>query len=479
VTVDTALHFVSSRSKQKIRSSAVALQDYLFQDRLVTTFGWRRDKSIAKNSAGLTRTSGGFTDPANLDVWGSGQTVSGTTKTYGGVLKPFKGWRAIDSSAERGNYFSEVIRSLNFSYNRSDNFTPAGITTDFYGNNLSLPTGKGKDYGVGVSLFGNKLYAKLNWFETSQNNARGAVVAQPLTRTITVDDVLFRTWAQMVTRSGSINDAAVQNIVGLPGALGTTPLRSLFAPIVAVGATSTVESEGLEATITYNPTRNWNMKFTAGKQETVYSNIAPEFDAWIAERLPLWTAARAAGFPDFWNTTGQNFTDAGFNITELGAAQRVQDYWYTNVDPIMRTAKRLEGKVTPEQRKWRWNFITNYAFTQGALKDVGVGGAARWEDRAAIGYLGAAPDPDGVVRSLDVDRPVFDGKQFHLDLWLSYTLRSLPWFGERVKTKLQLNVRDALENGGLEPIAVNPDGQKVAFRIKDPRQWFLTATFDF
>ena len=46
-------------------------------------------------------------------------------------------------------------------------------------------------------------------------------------------------------------------------------------------------------------------------------------------------------------------------------------------------------------------------------------------------------------------------------------------------TKLQLNVRDVLENGGLEPIAVNPDGQKAAFRIKDPRQWFLSATFDF
>ena len=55
----------------------------------------------------------------------------------------------------------------------------------------------------------------------------------------------------------------------------------------------------------------------------------------------------------------------------------------------------------------------------------------------------------------------------------------MPWFGDKVRTKLQLNVRDALENGGLEPIAVNPDGQKVAFRIKDPRQWFLTATFDF
>src|SRR5207248_88001 len=148
ITVDTGLHFVSSRSKQKIKSAALALQDYLLEDRLVTTFGVRRDKSIAKNSAGLTRTSAGLTDPANLDVWATGQTVSGTTKTYGGVLKPFKGWRGIDSSAEHGNYLSELVRSLNFSYNKSNNFTPAGITTDFVGNNLALPTGAGKDYGI-------------------------------------------------------------------------------------------------------------------------------------------------------------------------------------------------------------------------------------------------------------------------------------------------------------------------------------------
>jgi hypothetical protein len=325
----------------------------------------------------------------------------------------------------------------------------------------------------------NKLYARLNWFETSQDNARGAVVQQPLTRTITMDDAFFRSWARMVTQSANVFTPAVNNIVQLPADLAGTAFNALFAPIVSVGATSTVKAKGLEATVTYNPTPNWNMKFTLGKQETVFNNIAPEWDAWVAQRMPIWLAAKAAGFPDFWNTTGQDLTNAGITDSTLGAAQRVQDYWYTNVDPIMRTAKRLEGKVTPDQRKWRWNFITNYGFVRGPLKDFGVGGAARWEDRAAIGYYGAAPDADGIIRTLDINRPIFDGEQFHVDLWTSYTLRRLPFFGDKVRTKLQLNVRDVFENGGLEPIAVNPDGQKIAFRIKDPRQWFLTATFDF
>jgi outer membrane receptor protein involved in Fe transport len=479
ITVDTALHFVSSRSKQRIRTYAIALQDYLFQDRLITTFGMRRDKSTARTSTGLTRTSAGLTNPANLDVFGAAQVVADNTRTHGAVLKPFKGWSSLDASAERGNTFSEVVRSLSFHYNKSDNFVPQGITTDFYGSNLSLPTGKGEDYGLGLALFNNKLYARLNWFKTSQNNARGAVVAQPLTRTLTVDDVLFRSWAQMVTGSANVNAAAVANIVKLPAGYAALPLNSLFAPLVAVGATSTVEAEGMELTLTYNPTRNWNIKFTAGKQETIFSRIAPEWDAWKTERMALWTTATAPGFTPFWSSTGQTFTNAGIAQSTIGATQTVADWWFTNVEAIMSTAKRLEGKVTSDQRKWRWNVITNYTFESGPLANFGVGGAARWEDKAAIGYLGSNPDPDGIIRTLDVNRPVFSGEAFHVDLWASYRIKSLPWFGDKVGTKLQLNVRDVLEGGGLEPLAVNPDGQKIAFRIKDPRQWYLTATFDF
>lgn len=477
IQVDSALHFVSSRSKQEVKSRAVALQDYFFQDRLVTTFGWRQDRSDARSSAGLTRFASGFTDPANLNNFTTVQVIKGDTKTYGGVFRPFKGWRAIDGSAEQGNVFADAIRGLSFHYNRSENFTPAGIQTDFYNNQLPFPQGKGKDYGVGISLFRDKLVARLNFYEASQKQARGALVAQPLTRTQTIDDVMLRNWAQMVTGSAGNTSAAVNNVLQLPAFHAAQPAGVFFN--VPVGATSTVDSEGLELQLIYNPTPNWTIKLNGGQQETIFSSVGPEYDTWIAERMAVWTSARAAGFPDFWNTTGQDFTNAGFTNTGVGATQRVQDWFFTNVDAVVRTAKRLEGKATPEQREWRWNAITNYAFTQGRLKGFGVGGAARWESEAAIGYLGSAPDPDGMIRSLDVNRPVFDDTKMHFDFWLSYTFRGLPWIGDKVRTKVQLNVRDALENGGLEPIAVNPDGRPTAFRIVEPRQWYLTATLDF
>ena len=44
---------------------------------------------------------------------------------------------------------------------------------------------------------------------------------------------------------------------------------------------------------------------------------------------------------------------------------------------------------------------------------------------------------------------------------------------------IQINVNNALENGRLMPTQVNFDGTPWAFRIIDPRQIVLTATFSF
>jgi len=43
---------------------------------------------------------------------------------------------------------------------------------------------------------------------------------------------------------------------------------------------------------------------------------------------------------------------------------------------------------------------------------------------------------------------------------------------------LQLNVRNLQEGGRLQAISAYPNGRPGAFRIVDPRQFILTATFD-
>lgn len=478
---DDAIHFASNKSKQDITSWAIALQSYLLQDRLVTTLGYRHDRSVARTSsgqAGPTRLPNGLTNMDALTRYGAAQVVAGNTKSYGGVFRPLKSWRAVENAADKGSWLADAARNLSFTYNRSENFSPAGINTDFHGNFLPFPTGKGKDYGIGASLFGNKLVARINFYESSANNSRGALIAQVLSRSATVDDTFFRAYAALVTGTAQ-NSQAVADMMKLPGTYGTTP-GQLFA--LPLGATQTVVSKGTEVQITYNPSRNWTMKFTGGKQEAIFSNIGGEYTSWIAERMPIWTTAAApagSNIPRFWDATGTTLQGLGLGGFGLGDSQRVQDYFFTNVQAVASTAQRLSGKVTPDLRKYRWNIITNYNFDAGALRGVGVGGAIRWEDKAAIGYRGSAPDPDGIIRSLDVNKPVYDEAQEHLDLWVSYTFKSLPWLGDKTSLRLQANVRDALESGGLMPIAVNPDGSPTAYRIVDSRQWYVSATFDF
>lgn len=467
-----ALHFVSTRSFQNIDSRAIAFQSYLLDERLVTTIGFRHDQSTAATSAFLGILPNGQTNTAGLNVFPTPQKVSGDTHSYGGVFRPFKGWRGLDSRADQGSFVADFLRGLSFTYNESTNFSAAGVQTDFEGNFLPLPTGKGKDYGVGVSLFQNKLVARLNFFESSGRNARGALVAQPLTRTQTIDDVVFRLWAQQAT-GGAPTSAAVNNVLKLPANLAAQPAGVFFN--TPVGATSTVDAEGLEFQLTYNPVRNWTLKFTAGRQQTIFSEIAPQWNDWVAQRLPIWQAATAPGQVPFWQATGTDIPNTGV----LGPDQSVADWFFTNVDAVVRTAQRNQGKATSGQREWRWNAISNYQFVSGPLKNLSVGAGVRWEDQAIAGYRGSAPDADGIIRSLDTDRPIFDQSQFHLDLWTAYTFKSFPWLGDKVRTKVQFNVRDLTESGGLEPIAFNPDGSAFAFRIKDPREFFLSLTFDF
>ena len=100
----------------------------------------------------------------------------------------------------------------------------------------------------------------------------------------------------------------------------------------------------------------------------------------------------------------------------------------------------------------------------------------RWEDKAAVGFLGRPPEADGVIRELDPDRPVYDKARFHLDLSIGYRFKLA---NDRIRVRTQLNVRDVLEDGRLQTVAVDPLGRATVSRIIDPRQIILTTTFDF
>jgi hypothetical protein len=323
-----------------------------------------------------------------------------------------------------------------------------------------------------------------------------------------VDTSLFRNWARHIalinrgfdptdttTFGQGLTPAETTALEGEIAAIWGLPF-TYYADIGSIFATRSAEAKGVEVQLTYNPTPNWTLKFTAGQQDTKYANVLKEFDAWYDERFPTWSNARAANFlrPEFQQFA--KFTqDNGIEVdltnflTSYGyrpeirlgdqfGNENVQLYYDNVVTPQYAIARDLEGQSAPGQRKLRWSAVTNYTFDEGRLRGWAVGGRQRWEDKAVIGYYGKVNPGSGStdLTLSDVSRPIYDSSNNYTDLWVSYTRRI---WNDRVNMKVQLNIANVFESGGLRVVGVNYDGSPNAYRIIDSRQFVLTTKFDF
>lgn len=445
----------STRTRREIRTLGVATQNFFLQDRIVTTFGWRQDRNRSRDSNGAT------IDPATglinydaLNTWQRWVENSGKTKTKGVVVKPLK-W-------------------LYLHYNESDSFQPAATAYNLLGDVLPNPTGQGKDYGITFNLLQGKLFFKINKYDTFQKNSRSGDAGTVATRALRIesnratgnnDAFNFETWATLLATSRftaqgiqptaqQLNDA-VSKIMGLPVGF----IDNIVGKTVA--ETSDIAAKGYELELNYNP-GNWTLKIAGAKQQAIDSNISPTLTNYLNERLPIWTTAKDDAGNLWWKTS-------------FGSAGTAENFYIANVSAPLKLAIANQGKPRTQVREWRYNALTKYTFRTGRLRGLDVGGAVRWEDKAAIGFLAGAPDSDGIVRTLDPNKPVYDEARYYFDFMAGYSLKL---FNDKIRTRLQLNVRNIFENGRLQKIAVNPDGVPFAYRIVDPRQIILSASFD-
>jgi TonB-dependent Receptor Plug Domain len=507
--------------QREVKSTNIAVQSNFLEDRLVTTLGWRHDDYRArKTTTGIIarvdgtqvapalaagdiyHTSNGYADyNLVMNRWNRWDKLSGQTRTLGGAFRPLKGWGFIPRTVGADSPLSSFLQNLTLYYNESDNFNPpAAFQTDYFGKPLPKPTGTDREIGVGFSMLNNKLVARINWFTTKNNNERTAAASTLLTRLAYGDTTLMIPWASAVVRLRHGADTTVSgwnsetvNPINSNPALLQEVYNFLKLPVnyysgVSPAGTQDSVSKGAELQLTYNPTRNWTMKMTGARQAVVYSNVAPQYDAWLAVRMPVWLAATAPEIQDFTDSSGaayslKNFwTASGYsgntNPNDPGGNTSTQAYFNNTVVSQVALAKALEGAVAPDQRKYRMSYLTNYVFTDGKLKGFSVGGNERWESKSAIGYFGKVGDPTQPlnINLSDVTRPIFDSGNYYTDLWVAYSRKV---FHDKIRWKLQLNCNNATESGHLQPIAVNFDGSPYAYRIIDSRQFLLTSTFSF
>lgn len=483
VEIGTALWWPSTnRVTREIDSLSGGLQSKFWNGKIITTVGLRED-DYSSTSYGGGREDAGYT----------GGLPTGGTDFY---FTNAQGTEEIEGRTYTKGIVFKATEKISLTYNEADNFNPpGGNSTDFYGNALPKPTGEGKDYGIRFNLLENKLHAGINWFKTTSSNARG-VPSVFIDRTQRIDYNFMEAWADKVVRirhgaDPTIEDWANNDIYPRSQAMtdevwAMIGLDENFRNGVSVQGTQDTEAKGVEFQLTYNPLQNWTLKFNASKQTTSFANVAPQWEPWATERQAAWQAATATDvdasymqfngrelrLQNYWTAVGYKGGDIiddhqwGWNT--------IRDYYQLTVLDEIATIRNKEGQIVNGQREWRANVLTNYVLTDGKFAGLGFGGSVRWEEAAAIGNYGIVSE-DGVMRQPDISRPIYGDSELHADLWVHYRMD----IGNNKSLKLQLNIRDAFESGGLQAIAANFDGSVYGYRFVDPRQFVFTSTLEF
>ncbi len=455
--------------KTILKTRGGVLQSHLFGGRLVTTFGLRMDERLNRQRGRpvfVATPDGVVLDyDSTFDLLPADWVrASGDTRTAGAVLKP--------------------TRWLNLHYNESDSFQPAGYAVGLYLNSLPDPTGAGKDYGFSLNLFNGKLVLRANRYETTQIDTRNGsmrTLAQRV-RNMDFDSPNSNQFFNLTTRARAwVTNAAtaqgrtltidqinqeVARITKLDiSYLTREESRDLQNSLVA--ETQDVTAKGTEIEVHFNPNSVWTTKFNVTEQQSIDSKLAPGVSNWINERLPIWQSIIDPEIGRPWFTERYNGTNS--------PSQFLQN----NVVSQLDIATATEGKSRPQIRRYRANLTSSYRLAglgidRDWLKRLTVGGAVRWEDKGAIGYFGMESLP-AIITKLDPARPVYDKAHTYYDAFFAYRTKMM---SNKVGVTLQLNIRNLLENGRLQAISAFPDGSHNGYRIVDPRQFILTATFD-
>lgn len=481
-----------SNTKTILKTLGGVIQSHFFESRIVTTFGKRSDQQYVKNGSTPQRLNadGMSFDYQSIDHWAAGdyRFNEGDTTQKGVVARPFRGWGFVNrlaqgSGAER--FLGQALNGLSLSYNRSDSFRPQDPRVDLYLRPLPNPSGQGKDYGFALNLFDNRFVLRVNSYETKQLKTRGGdagTIAQRVTRTDVASNGAFllqdRAIDWVTATNPTWTTAQIQAEVGRQ--MGIPWERQLAIEEAfnsgQISSTNDIVAEGKEIELNYNPTSYWTVAASITKNESRNENVSNDIAQWISERMPIWTTIRD-------QRTGQLWWN-----TNYGGAQTAAQNFAVFVGSPYAVVQQSEGAPQPNIRKYSARFSTNFklaGITQHEqLKRFELGGALRFADKGFLGYYGVQKLP-ATITDLDRNNPIWDRGDFfgkkttgHYSLDLNFRYRTRLW-ANKVSASFQLNIRNLQENGDrLQPIGAFPDGTPHTYRIVDPRQFILSATFD-
>lgn len=490
--------------KRIIKTTGGVIQSHWLDGKLVSTFGLREDQVYAKQGMTPQQLLNDNTehDFNQINSWEPNYRYSsGKTKTLQLVARPFRDLGFVNRWAQRGGFtqfFGELLRDSAITYNKSDNFIPAPPAIDLFLNPLPNQTGEGEDIGVWLNMFNSKLVVRVNHYDNTQINARDGdanTIAQRVLRLeLYANDryQLFnraRDWHLLQNPSASVGQAEDSALALMKMSREQYDLLLENANAGTLAATNDIQAKGTEIEINYNPTPYWTISANGEEKRSINQNVSATVQDWIDLRMPIWTSVvdpisdptailGTDRNTQGWATYAANPNRLWWLHRYGGGSQSPAENFAVNVEAPWSVIRETEGKSRPQVRRYAARLSTNFRLEgvtdHRILKKFSIGGALRWEDKGAIGYYGIA-DAAGIYRRLDANRPIWTDATTDIDAFITYRTKL---FRDRVGATFRFNVRNLTRGGGLTPTDVLPDGTPLTFRIDDPRQFFLTATFD-
>lgn len=419
------------------------LPDREKRDRLVLTYGYRKDSAKSANldaASTLQDFSGLFPVLWDARFGNYGPTQSGINRNVGVVARP--------------------LRWLTLFYNKSTTFDLNIGRYDPFGNDIPGAGGSGRDYGIRLDLWGDRVTLRVNKYENTLGPQRASNQINQLR------DPFFDVENRVRTLDPGIATINVFEGNGRGYRVAGRPNYFIM---------SDSSAEGYEVELNVTPVRHWNIRINGAKSDAVESNIGKPWFDWGALRLPVWESViakngevDAQGRPVTWAT-------APYNATQPTGQTLAQYYQANVVGRAYAFMSAADGRSTDTARNARANLITNYSFTGERLKGFNLGGAARWRAKPTIGY-GVTTSAAGAT-VLDLDKAYRGQEEFYLDAILGYRGRFKAWGG--FTYRLQLNVRNVLNDDDPIPVQTWTTGEVVKLATVEPRVFVLTFSVNF
>jgi outer membrane receptor for ferric coprogen and ferric-rhodotorulic acid len=365
--------------------------------------------------------------------------------------------------------------------NRSSNVgvPPLARTTFPEGKLAPLSKGEGEDYGIGLDLLEGRLNARFVYFKGSE---RGRVTA-PVANTLT-------------SRNVRVMDAYGGVLVG-PGLPYTQSqwdtLRKTYTPPVN-SISNDFDSEGYEARLTANLTRNWRLVANYSYTDSGRTALATEAIAWygLKQADPVVLVQGVSQDSSGQYVVNPAAYEPGATVTkwiELGGQHPAANpstlttsTGTTVAQEIYDLVDSLNDEKEQQQKRWgvrphKISLFTAYDFKQGRLAGFTLGGGWRWRSANVIGSNSKGEEISGNVITA-------------ADLMMAYAtrLKRLPG-----RVRFQVNISNLTDRTDIIPArlatsATAPDGfnipggRGVAYSRYDlvaPREIRFTTTYSY